>query len=62
MPKKSIKEYMKVRDSYMCYIRNYKYLNKGSLLGATSFGVFYFYKTYSMKYMDPHRITAHSYK
>ena len=62
MPKKSTKEYLKIRDAYISYLAFYKQLNKGSLRGATSFDIFYIYKTYIIRYMEPHRITAHSYK
>lgn len=57
-----MKEYLKIRDAYLSYLASYKHLNKGSLQGATPYAVFYFYKTYIMKYMEPHRITAHAYK
>lgn len=62
MPKQSTKDYMKIRDAYISYLRYYKLLNHGSLKGATTFNIFYMYKNYVMRYMEPHRITAHSYK
>lgn len=62
MPKKSDKEYLKIKGAYARYLAFYKFLNKGSLHGSTPFDVFYIYKSYIIRYMEPHRITAHSYK
>lgn len=56
------REYLKIRDAYTNYLKAYKKMNKGSTEGATTFDAFYLYKTYIVKYMEPHRITAHAYK
>jgi hypothetical protein len=62
MPKKSSKEYTKIKDSYLKYLKNYRNLNRGSIAGSTPFHIFYLYKTYVIRYMEPNRIMAHNYK
>lgn len=62
MPKGSTKEYDSVKESYLSYLKLYKIMNKGSLKGATRFDKYYIYKTYYVRYMEPHRLASHSYK
>ena len=62
MQPKITKDYNKIRETYLNYLASYKQLNKGSLKGATPYSVFYIYKTYVIRYMEPARLTASSYK
>jgi hypothetical protein len=58
----SSKEYSKLKETYLRYLESYKNLNKGSVEGATPFSVFYIYKNYVVRYMDPHRVISNSLK
>lgn len=62
MAKKSpIRDYEKVKSCYLSYLRFYKKLNNGSLSGAATFNFFYFYKTFTIKYMDHNRVFEHTF-
>lgn len=62
MPKKSVKEYNKVREAYTNYLGAYRFLNNGSAEGASTFAQFYIYKTYTIKYLDINRLATGPYK
>ena len=48
--------FAKVEKEYLDYLRLYKQLNHGSLVGATTFDVFYWRMVYYSKYQDTRRI------
>jgi hypothetical protein len=55
-------QYAKTKEAYLNYLDAYKKLNKGTLKGATPFAIFYLYKTYIIRYMDPQKINSNTYK
>jgi len=49
----SSKDYNKLKDAYIRYVKTYRLLNGGSSKGVTPFQVFYTYQTFVTKYSDP---------
>lgn len=52
-----MESYKVIRKKYIDYLRAYRSLNRGSLVGATTFQDFYVMQTYKSIYSDP-RILA----
>ena len=59
MPNKHVKkEFNNLKQAYIRYVQSYKFYNKGSLEGVTTFNDFYIYQTYTSKYSDPRRLAT----
>lgn len=56
------REFQRLKNMYLAYLKSYKELNKGSIEGATPFGTFYVLMTYSSKYNDLRVLASLGYK
>ena len=54
-------DYTKLRERYIAYLKAYRKLNKGSSVGATSFGTFYMNHIYHSVYSDERIIALMGY-